>query len=329
MQELVLKNKGEIKMKKRIIPIFLVIVMLLSISFVGCGKKEENNDTSSSSTTSTITKDLAGNDIVIPKSKDKIMSLASSCTDIIVSLGLSDNIVAIDKYSSEILGDKEDVMQFDLMKPDTEKIIAQDPDIVFVSSMSNAGGDDIFKPVRDAGICVVAIPSANSIDGIKESVQFIGDILDKSKEAEELVKNMENEISKISEIASTITEKKKVYFEIGSQPKLYTFGKDTFINEMIEIIGAENIFADQNEWITVSEESVIAANPDVILTNITYTEDPVNDILQRNGWNSIKAVKDNNVYFIDKNASSLSTHNIVVALKEMAKAVYPEYYGDI
>ena len=66
----------------------------------------------------------------------------------------------------------------------------------------------------------------------------------------------------------------------------------------------------------------------LIETDVTTKEiDTTNE--SSNTENKLKAVKDNNVYFIDKNASSLSTHNIVVALKEMAKAVYPEYYGDI
>ena len=41
------------------------------------------------------------------------------------------------------------------------------------------------------------------------------------------------------------------------------------LNEMIQTIGAENIFANQDAWISpTAEESVIDANPDVILTNV-------------------------------------------------------------
>ena len=95
---------------------------------------------------------------------------------------------------------------------------------------------------------------------------------------------------------------------------------------MIEIIGAENVFADQVGWISPSEESVIDANPDVILTNVTYIENAVDEIKSRSGWNNINAIKEGNITMIDKNASSRPSQHIIKALKEMAVAIYPEQY---
>ena len=45
---------------------------------------------------------------------------------------------------------------------------------------------------------------------------------------------MKEEVEAIKNIANTITDKKKVYFEIGVGTALYTFGNETFLNEMIE-----------------------------------------------------------------------------------------------
>ncbi|MEA4987212.1 MAG: ABC transporter substrate-binding protein [Anaerovorax sp.] len=312
-------------MKKRIV--ILLAALLITSMVVGC--QNNNGDNLSDNNQSQMTTDLLGNEIVLPTKTDKIISLGTSNTDILVALGLTDHLIAIDSYSISIEGIPENLLQFDMMKPDTEQIIALDADIVFVTGMSNVGGgEDIFKPIRDAGVCVVAIPSANSIDEIKKSILFIGEIVNESEEAETIIKSMESEIDKVKEASNSVTTKKKVYFEIASEPTLCTFGQDTFINEMLEIVGAENVFAQQSGWVNVSEESIINANPDVIFTNCDYIENPVGEILQRNGWESIKAIKEEQVYYIDKNASSLSSHNIVIALKQMAKALYPEVYKD-
>ena len=48
--------------------------------------------------------------------------------------------------------------------------------------------------------------------------------------------------------------------------------------------------------------------------------------MSRDGWDNITAVKEKAVYSIDANSSSRPTQNIIKALKEMAKAVYPEHY---
>ena len=137
---------------------------------------------------------------------------------------------------------------------------------------------------------------------------------------------MKSDIEEISTIGKTIKDKKKVYLEIGPAPTLYSVGKSTFLNEMIEIIGAENIFANENSWISPSEESVIDANPDVILTTVNYVENPTEEIKSREGWEHINAVKNNQVYYIDSNSASRPTQNIIKALKEIAKAVYPDQY---
>ena len=70
------------------------------------------------------------------------------------------------------------------------------------------------------------------------------------------------------------------------------------------------------------------ANPDVILTNVNYVENPTEEIMNRTGWEHITAVKDKAVYSIDSNSSSRPTQHIIKALKEMAKAVYPDEYKD-
>ena len=80
---------------------------------------------------------------------------------------------------------------------------------------------------------------------------------------------------------------------------------------MVEIVGAENIFKNEDTWISPSEESVINANPDIILTKVDYVENPTEEIKSRGGWQNINAVKNDEVYYIDTNSVSRLTHNII------------------
>jgi len=98
---------------------------------------------------------------------------------------------------------------------------------------------------------------------------------------------------------------------------------------MIELIGAENVFADHQSWISVTEESAVAANPDVILTSVDYIEDPVGEILSRTGWENVTAVADKAVFLINPTTSNLPNHHAVEALVEMAQAVYPDAYASL
>lgn len=304
-------------MKKRSRILSLIVAMMVSLSlFVGCGE-----------TTKTMT-DREGNEFTLPNKIEKIISTAPSNTEVLIALGLSDKLVAIDKYSSDVEGVNKDLPQIDFRNPDAETLISLEPDIIVASGHNKVGDEDPFKLVKEAGIPVVYIPSSYSIEGIYGDIEFIAEITKTEEKGKEIVENMKKEVEDIRAIGDKITDKKRVYFEIGSAPTLYSFGKDTFLNEMISIIGAENIFANEESWISPSPEVVITDNPDVILTNVPEVNgiNPVDEIKSREGWDSLTAVKEEQVYAIDKNASSRPSQNVIKALKEMAKAIYPNEY---
>ncbi len=304
----------------------LLLALTLSISLAACqtNKAPENTDTPTNDALELI--DREGKTLRLPKQLNRIISMAPSITETLVHLGLADRLIAVDKYSVGIEGLPEGLPTFDLMTPDTESLAKLQPDIIFATGMSRANSEDPFRALTDLGICMTYIPSSTSIDAIKQDIYFIGQATNTEEKAKTIVSDMEAQISAIQEKIGAQTTPKRVYFEIGSDPKLYSFGKDTFLNEIITLLGAENILGDQDSWVAVSEETVLQKNPEVIFTNIDYVDDPVGDILKRNGWDSISAVQNKRVYLIDKNASSRSNESIIIAITEMAQALYPDVF---
>ena len=303
---------------------FFVLAMLLAAGtmvFAG-GAKE------ASLPSVDLTMDRAGAPITLPANVERIVSMAPSTTEVLIDLGVADKIIAADTNTKKDGLLKQDIPYFDMMKPDAEKLIALKPDVVFISGMSNAKGNTPFSPLIDAGICVVNIPSSSSIEAIYLDIAYIAAVVKQEGNGAKIIANMKKEIEAVRKKGAAIAKEKKktVYFEIGAAPYMYSLGTGTFINEMIEIIGAQNILADQKSWVSVSDEMVLAKDPDVILTNVNYIPNPIDEIMARSGWASLKAVKGKKVFGIDTNSSSRPNHNIIKALKEMAKAVYPEIY---
>ena len=295
----------------------LALIMTLSIFVLsGC-----------SSQTDRMVTDREGTEVNIPTKIEKIISTAPSNTEVLMALGLGDKLVAIDKYSTDIEGINTELPQIDFLNPDAETIIGLEPDIVIASGHNKTGSvEDPFKAISEAGIPVVYIPSSDSIDGIYKDIEFIADVVNERSKGEEIVDDMKAQVEEIKAIGDTITDKKSVYFEISPAPYLSSFGKSTFLNEMIEIIGAKNIFENEEGWISPTAEAIIDANPDVIITNAGYMENPTEEIKSRDAWENINAIKNNEVYLVDQNASSRPSQNVIKALEQMAKAVYPEHY---
>lgn len=323
---------------KKLIAFFLALTM--AVSMAGCAgssaadsseKTESSAPTASSEASapeaSKPTTDPSGAEMSIPDSIDSIVCLSPAVNEVLIALGVGDSLVAYDTQSVGLEGIPADLPTLDMMQPDMETLASLKPDVLFVSNMTLYDQENPFQQLIDMGVCVLCVPSANSIAEIESSLSFIAAAVGKSAEGDALIGGMQAELDRIAAIGESITEKKTVYFEIGAAPNLYSFGSGVFLNEMIELIGAENILADQEGWLAVEGETVASANPDVILTNVNYLDDAVGEILSRSGWEGVSAIQNKQVYYIDNMSSSLSNQNIVKALDEMAKAVYPDAYG--
>jgi len=272
--------------------------------------------------------DRTGKTLTIKNQINRIVSTAPSNTEIITDLGQAHKLVAIDRHSANVTGIPEGLTQLDFFYPDAEAIIKLEPDIIIASGHNPTGtGEDPFKLLRSVGIPVVYISMSASIDEIYNDIAFIADILRVQKEGEKLISSMKAQIDEISQQAAAKTaagveNKTTVYFEISAAPDMMTFGKGSYIDDMISVIGAKNVFGDENWLVTPGAEAVISRNPDVIFTNVNYIDDPIAEIKSRAGFNHINAVKNNRIYQIDTDSSVRPSSRIILALRQMSQAVY-------
>ena len=282
------------------------------------------------------TKDRSGNDIKVPAEVKSIVSLAPSTTRVLIDLGLALKIVAVDTNSMSYKDYlPSGVKTFDMMNPDNEAIAALKPDIVFTSGMSSVGGSSPFKPLVDSGICVADIPSSASIAAIGDDIKFIGNCTGKGIEAVALATSMDASFKLISKACESVpAEKQKtVLFMMNiptsDSPTIYSFGKGTYMDEMLTMIHAQNACGSQEGWVAISVEDAVAMNPDVILTNVNYVEDPVKDIKALKGWENVKAIKNNEVYKVDADLSSQPNNHVVDASLEWLKDIYPDIFTEL
>ena len=270
--------------------------------------------------------DREGTEVVIPTNITKIVSTAPSNTEVIIGLGLGDMLVAVDKYSPTE-GLSEDIAIINFREPDIELLISLEPDIVVASGHNKVGDDDPFKLLKEAGIAVVYIPSADSLQGILDDITFIGLVLGKVEEANTITTDLQTEFDEIAAIAATITTKVNVYFEIGDYSgTLYSFGTETFLNEVVTLVGGNNIYSSESGWLNVSVEDIISKNPDVIVTNQSNVEGIVASIMSRTGFDTIDAVINTQVFVVNGNSTSRGSQNIIEGIREVAEALYPNYY---
>ncbi len=240
---------------------------------------------------------------------NKIVSLSPAITELLVDLDYADKIVAITTY--DLTNDiPETVVTLDSIHPDTGQLQALEPDLI----ISPIPIDD-FDPMITT---VAVMPPAKTIAEIYKSVAFVGELLDEQTKTQQLNDDMRHTIHNYIVAAADIKNKRTVYFETSPAPYMYAAGE--YLSELVEFAGGINVIEAGSG---VTDSMVASANPQVILTNSDYKDFPNIEIMHRNGWESVAAVNEFQVYQVE---SPLPNHNVANKMVEIARSIYPEYY---
>jgi iron complex transport system substrate-binding protein len=264
--------------------------------------------------------DRDGYAITLPAEINTIAAIGPSNAEILVALGFGGKIVAADFNAANVEGLNPAVATLDMFALDAESLVALLPDIVIAVDFF-PGDSSPLAILYDRAEVVYISSVTSSISDIQRDIRQIGAALNAASKAEDMVAAMDAEIAKITGNLDVV-KPPLVYFEIEPAPMIFTLGQGTFINELIELAGGLNAFAMETGWVNVSDEVVLARDPDVIFTNVGWMENPLEELASRPGWSALSAVQAGRVFLIDYNASSRPTHNVVIALRDMVQFLH-------
>lgn len=247
--------------------------------------------------------DMHGREIALSQPATRIVALTPSDCEILCALGAEDALVGRGAYCDY----PESILDLPVVQSgadtNVEEILALNPQVVLMSDMSQTV--EQVQALEAAGV-KVAVSDANDIAGVYTAIRMIGALMAKDAEAEALIGDMQACFDEIA--AKSENTGKTVYFEVSPlQYGLWTAGKNTFMDELAAMCGLTNAFADVDGWAQISEEQVLERNPDYIVTITMYFGEgptPVEEIMGRAGWETLKAVENANVFNADSNAIS-------------------------
>ena len=232
---------------------------------------------------------------------DRIVALTAADCEILYALGAGDKLVGRGEYCdypAEVL-DKPVVKSG--AETNLEEVLALNPQVVLMGTMAQTA--EQVEALENAGVKVI-VSDVQNLAGVYDAIAMIGTVTGKNNEADGLILKMQETFANIA--AQAEKTGKTVYFEVSPlQWGLWAAGKGTVMDELAEICGLENAFADVQGWGAVSAESVLERDPDFIVTTSMYWGEgptPVEEIVSRDGWGVLKAVKNGAVFNADSNA---------------------------
>lgn len=277
---------------KKLFSLLLVMAMLLACTAV------------SAEGTAVEVTDMTQRTVTLDAPATRVVAITAANVEVLYALGAGDTLVGRGEYCdypTEALDVPSVKSGTDL---NVEEILALEPDVVLMDTMGQT--TEQVEALENAGVKVV-MTKEDGIEGVYTAIDLIGKVVGKNDEAAALVADMKNTFAEVTAAAKDADfAGKTVYFEISPlQWGLWTGGNGTFMDEIGQILGLTNIFADVDGWASVSEEQVLERNPDFIVTTSSYYGEgptPVEEIEQRAGWENVTAVANGDVFNADSNS---------------------------
>jgi ABC-type Fe3+-hydroxamate transport system substrate-binding protein len=202
--------------------------------------------------------DQTGHTITLGKVPQRIVSVVPSQSELLWDLGLQEEIVGITRFCihpDELFRSKTRVGG--TKKLDIAKIKELNPDIIIANKEEN-------ERSQIEELCTLFPVWISDIKNLNDSLRMIealGAIFQKEKTAGK-IKDL---ISKGFEKLEKPTYSRRTVYFIWKGP-LMTAGRDTFINDMLQRCGFENVFTDpQSRYPEITEQELVQLDPEVVL----------------------------------------------------------------
>ncbi|MBM4159192.1 MAG: hypothetical protein FJ216_10510 [Ignavibacteria bacterium] len=281
----------------------ITLLIILLLFFSGC-KKEISDEKIFLSII-----DDTGDTVRFVNSPSRIISLGPNITETIYVLGADSILAGVTEYCNYPPEATQKQKVGRMLDPSLEIIHSIKPDLILMTTEGNS--KTTHQALRNFNYKIF-VTNPNSIDDIIRMNTSIGILTGKNENAEKL----NSEIIKFRDSVLNLhsgKQRKKALVLISVNPMI-TANKRTFINDIINLSGLENIFAEEPvEYPSVNIESILIREPDYIIIPTDTNNTKVTGMLTsevRSLMKNLNAVKENRIILIDENIISRPSYRV-------------------
>ena len=262
--------------------------------------------------------DSDGKEITIETEPMTVVSMAPNITELIYKLGLDSRLIGRTDYCDypEAVSSIESVGT--LREPDIEKIISLKPDIVIASTHFSKESE---KQLTDLGVQVIVLYEEHDIEGVYTIIETLGSIFNIKATSNEVANEMRTSVEAATTAVAGLEAPSAYYVVSYGEYGDYTAGGDTFVGQLITLAGGNNIAQEVSGW-SYSLESLMEADPDIIIIDKSMKD----SFITAENYKDLTAVKNNQVYGIDKNILERQGYRNAEGIRTLAEIFHSEAF---
>lgn len=283
-------------------------IITLFLLLAGCNPVEKTH-------ASKITDDF-GDTIVVGRRLARIVSLSPATTELLFAVGAGSRVVG--RTSWDLWPDSAKLVA-DVgpgIRPNIETILGKKPDLVILyASQDNRPAA---LRLRQAGVNTLSI-KMDRIEDFERITSAIGLVIGDTLRA----KNVRDSVMRTLDRVRKLTAKSSrptVFWHVWDSPPI-TIGGGSYMNQLTEIAGAKNVYADVvSPSPTVSIEDIVHRNPQFVLAGPDGRE----KLLSDPKWRQIPAIRDHRIITLDTVLIARPGVRLGEAAVSLAKSLHPE-----
>lgn len=266
--------------------------------------------------------DDEGTAVTLPSEPQRIVALTPAVTETLFAVGAGARVVAKVEDVADYPPAAHDlpvVAKFGSV--DVEKIVALQADLVI------AGGNGFNPPasvtkLRSLGIPVLVV-YAPDVEGVFKDIELVGSAVGVPGVAKDLTAAMRANFDQVGAAARSLS-KPRTFYEIDATNAIYGPAQDSFLEAMITLAGGDPITTGSSTAYEISLETLVKADPEVILLGDAAYGVTADVVAKRPGWAGMTAVKAGAIRPIDDIIVTRPGPRLVEGLRALAKAIHPD-----
>lgn len=194
----------------------------------------------------------------------RVVTIGGSLTEIVYRIGQEVKLVGRDSTSlyPQAVNKLPDVGYIRRLSP--EGVLSVDPNLIL--TLEGAGPPEAVQVLKTAKVRFESVPEQYDEVGVLRKIEAIGKALKAEREAEDLTDEVRKGFEDLRALTAPIDKKKRVLFVLSiTGGKVLSAGTNTAAAGIVELAGGENAFDDFTGYKPLSDEAIIAAQPDVVL----------------------------------------------------------------
>ena len=256
----------------------------------------------------------------------RIVSLAPNITEILFAIGLEDEIVGVTLDSDYPPDATEKPKVGTFWQPDIEAVVAARPSLVITLGFEQQ--KNLAGRLKRIGYKSLTV-NIEKVSDLFDAIERIGAATGRQRPANELISRIRTKLQQLATLVGT-EAKVRVLWVVQREP-LRVAGRDTFVNEMIELAGGENAIGPTvHKYPPIGSEQVIACNADVIIESAMGRQDIENQrSIALQHWSKFQylpAVASRRVYVIDGDTVSRLGPRLYEGTETIARCLRPHLF---